>query len=81
VPRGPTPADVEQLRHVAADAGGAPLSDDDLAFLASGQDVLRVDDAGALFVVGIATVRHYAPAAVRAAIVDARAVWATISRV
>ncbi|WP_284349493.1 hypothetical protein [Roseisolibacter agri] len=70
-------ADVEQLRHVAQDADGIPLSDEDLAFLASAeQDTLRIDDDGAVFVAGIGGVRHYPMHRVRAAIADARATWA-----
>jgi hypothetical protein len=74
MPHAPTATDVEQLRHVAADADGEPLSDDDLAFLASAQDVLCIDDYGAPFVVGIAQTRYYQPAQIRAAIADARSV-------
>ncbi|HZF67905.1 MAG TPA: hypothetical protein VEZ47_07700 [Gemmatirosa sp.] len=78
MPHAPTLDDIEQLCHVAQDAGGAPLADEDLAFLASEQQTLRVDDHGALFVLGVAQVRHYHPAALRAAIADARAVWALV---
>lgn len=73
--RAPSALDVEQLRHLAADADGAPLADEDLAFLASDQDVFRVDDHGDLFVVGVAGVRSYPAFQVRAAIADARTVW------
>ena len=81
MPRDLTPDDVEQLRHVAQDADGIPLSAEDLAFLASAeQDALRVDDYGDLFVVTIGGVRYYRARQVRAAIADARAVWAVITR-
>jgi len=79
MPRAPTPDDVEQLRHVAQDADGTPLADSDLAFLADpAQQALRVDDHGGLFVLGVAQVRQYPPLALRAAIADARAVWALV---
>jgi hypothetical protein len=67
----PTPADVEQLRHIAADTDGAPLSEVDHAFLASEQHVLQVEDGGRLVVIGVATTRYYLVDQVRAAVADA----------
>jgi hypothetical protein len=74
--RAPTPADVEQLRHVAADSHAAPLTDAELAFLASDQHVLRVDAFGDLVVVSWVRNHHFPARAVRAAIAAALPVWA-----
>jgi hypothetical protein len=79
MPHAPAPTDVEQLRHVAQDADGEPLTSDELAFLASGQDVLRIMEDGELFVVGIAQVRRYPVCRVRDAVVDARVVWRLVA--
>lgn len=77
-PRPPSAQDLEALRHVAQDADGEPLPDDALAFLAEAVgDVLRLD-ADRLCVLGVAGVRHYPACAVRAALADARAVWAVV---
>ena len=73
----PTPLDVEQLRLVAADAE-APLTDADLAFLASEQLVLRTDGPDRLAVVGIATTSYFAAVQVGRAIAEARTVWTVI---
>jgi hypothetical protein len=73
----PTPTDVEQLRLVAADAD-APLTADDIAFLGSGQLVLRVDGPDRLAVIGIARTTYVPALHVRRAIAEARAVWAVI---
>jgi hypothetical protein len=55
-------ADVEHLRHVAADADGASLADDDIASFGSERPT----------VVGIVITRHYGVCEVRAAITDVR---------
>jgi hypothetical protein len=47
---------------------------EDLAFLASAQHVLQLEDGDRLAVIGIATTRYYAVVDVRAAIADARGV-------
>ena len=72
------PDEVEQLRLLAADADGAPLADEDLAFLGGDQQVLQLDGADRLRVIGIATTRYYPVTQVRAAIADARALWALV---
>ena len=73
----PTPLDVEQLRHVAADADahGAPRTDAELAFLASDQNVLRVDECGDLVVVTWTRNLYFEPPEVRAVIAGALPVW------
>lgn len=76
--RAPTVVDVEQLSHLAADADGAPLSDEALAFLAGPQDVLRIDHHGDLAVIGVASTTYYPAAQVRAAIAEALPVWALV---
>ena len=73
----PNPIDVEQLRLVAADAE-APLTDADLAFLASEQLVLRTDGPDRLAIIGIATTSYFPAVEVGRAIAEARAVWAVI---
>ena len=73
--RDPTPTDVEQLSHVAADADGAPLTEAELAFLASEQNVLRVDEWGDLVVVSWTRNLYYKPPEVRAAIAAAVPIW------
>jgi hypothetical protein len=67
------------VRHVAADADGVPLGDDDPESLASAQEAPRLDGAQRVAVLGIPTTRHYPVTRVRAAIADARDVWRVVA--